>query len=237
MNGLTRRKFVQSASAMAGAGLLSGNGLGALAQDPVVDTERAANHMGYEAVPWKAKPFPLRQVRLLYGPLREAQERNRVYLYMLPNDRLLHSFRLTAGRPSTAHPLGGWEAPDGELRGHFIGHYLSACAMMYASTGDTQYKDNALKDLIPSLTAACSSLTVYANKTNDAELVKKSSISPSDWNAMRDTLLRDTAKAVIDMVDAHASDLAEHGFVSEKCFSHHGATGRCNHPRNGQTRG
>jgi len=85
-----------------------------------------------------------------------------------------------------------------------------------AHKGKVEEKDNALKDLIPSLTAACSSLTVYANKTNDAELVKKSSISPSDWNAMRDTVLRDTAKAVIDMVDAHASDLAEHGFVSEK---------------------
>jgi hypothetical protein len=77
------------------------------------------------------------QVRLGPGPLREMQERDRVYLYMLPNDRLLHSFRLTAGKPSTAQPLGGWEAPDGELRGHFAGgHYLSACALMYAATGD-----------------------------------------------------------------------------------------------------
>ena len=65
------------------------------------------------------------------------QERNRVYLYMLPNDRLLHSFRITAGKPSKAQPLGGWEAPDCELRGHLAGgHYLSACALMYASTGD-----------------------------------------------------------------------------------------------------
>src|SRR5580693_6195458 len=109
----------------------------AVAQDPVVDAAHSVNHAGYEAISWKLKPFPMRQVRLLYGPLREAQERNRAYLYMLPNDRLLHSFRLTAGLPSNAQPLGGWEAPDGELRGHFAGgHYLSACALMYASTGD-----------------------------------------------------------------------------------------------------
>ncbi len=124
--------------------VLARQGLGALAQDPVVDGAKAANHTGFEAVEWKVKPFPMRQVRLLYGPLREAQERNRVYLYMLPNDRLLHSFRLTAGLASTAQPLGGWEAPDGELRGHFAGgHYLSACALMYASTGDEALRSKA----------------------------------------------------------------------------------------------
>ena len=36
----------------------------------------------------------------------------------------------------TAEPLGGWEAPNNELRGHFTGHYLSACALMSASLGD-----------------------------------------------------------------------------------------------------
>jgi DUF1680 family protein len=141
---LTRRRFVHSATAIAGLGLLEGKGIKALAQDPVVDIERSANHMGYEAVTWKVRPFPTRQVRLLYGPLREAQERNRMYLYMLPNDRLLHSFRLTAGRPSNAQPLGGWEAPDGELRGHFTGgHYLSACALMVSGTGDEQLRQKA----------------------------------------------------------------------------------------------
>jgi len=48
----------------------------------------------------------------------------------------LHMFRVTAGLPSTAQPYGGWEAPVNELRGHFVGHYLSACALMFAQTGD-----------------------------------------------------------------------------------------------------
>jgi len=144
MSPFTRRQFVQSATAVAGATLIVPRSLRAWAQDPVVDSASAANHTGYEVVAWKVKPFPMRQVRLLYGPLREAQERDRVYLYMLPNDRLLHSFRLTAGLPSTAQPLGGWEAPDGELRGHFAGgHYLSACALMYASTGDEALRRKA----------------------------------------------------------------------------------------------
>jgi DUF1680 family protein len=142
MNGWTRRSFVQSAAALTGT--VGARGWSALAQDPVIDGARANNHAGYERVEWKAKPFPLEQVRLLYGPLREMQERDRVFLYMLPNDRLLHSFRLTAGLKSTAQPLGGWEAPDGELRGHYAGgHYLSACALMYASTGDAVLRAKA----------------------------------------------------------------------------------------------
>ena len=134
---LTRRQLIKSAAATAGATAFAAHGLNAWAQDAALDTPRAANHLGYEKVQWKAQPFPMPKVRLLYGPFKEMQERNRVYLYMLPNDRLLHSFRLTAGKPSTAEPLGGWEAPDCELRGHLAGgHYLSACALMYASTGD-----------------------------------------------------------------------------------------------------
>jgi DUF1680 family protein len=133
----SRRGFLRnSALAATGAALLP-HSLRALGQDAVVDLPKAINHVGNEKVAWKAKPFPMEQVRLLPGFLKDMQERDRVYLYMLPNDRLAHSFRLTAGKPSTTQPLGGWEAPDCELRGHLAGgHYLSACALMYASTGD-----------------------------------------------------------------------------------------------------
>ena len=65
--------------------------------------------------------FDLHQVRLLDGPFKDAQERDHKYLLELDADRLLHAFRVTAGLPSTAQPLGGWEAPDGELRGEWAG--------------------------------------------------------------------------------------------------------------------
>jgi len=91
----------------------------------------------------KARPFALNQVRLLDGPFKDAQERDRKYLLNLDADRLLHAFRLTAGLPSSAEPLGGWESPKVELRGHFVGHYLSACALMVASTGDKKLKAKA----------------------------------------------------------------------------------------------
>jgi hypothetical protein len=91
----------------------------------------------------KARAFSLQDVRLLDGPFRDAMLRDQQYLISLDHDRLLHTFRITAGLPSTATPLGGWEAPDVELRGHSIGHYLTALSLMYASTGDARFKDRA----------------------------------------------------------------------------------------------
>lgn len=91
----------------------------------------------------KARPFPLKQVRLLDGVCSLLMERNRAYLHALEADRLLHMFRVTARLPTSAEPLGGWERPSIELRGHFTGHYLSGCALMYSSTGDEALKAKA----------------------------------------------------------------------------------------------
>ena len=115
-------------------------------------------------VPAKVQPFPMDRVRLLPSAFLEAAEWNRGYMSRLPADRLLHSFRLNAGLPSSAEPLGGWEvyvvpAPGarpnntGELRGHFIGHFLSASAQLYASMGDKEAK--AKGDLMVAELAKC----------------------------------------------------------------------------------
>src|SRR5262245_44558 len=91
-----------------------------------------------DKVPFKALPFALTDVRLLDGPFKQAMKLDQEYLLSLDPDRLLHSFRVNAGLPSTAKPLGGWEAPDVELRGHTVGHYLSALALMYAATAGSE---------------------------------------------------------------------------------------------------
>lgn len=91
-------------------------------------------------VPLQAQPFPLTEVRLLDGPFQAAMNRDQDYLLNLDCDRLLHNFRINAGLPSDAQPYGGWEATNCELRGHIVGHYLSACSLMYASTGDVRFK-------------------------------------------------------------------------------------------------
>lgn len=53
-----------------------------------------------------------------------AQQTNLVYLLMLDVDRLVWSFRKTAGVETRGEPYGGWEAPDIELRGHFVGWFV-----------------------------------------------------------------------------------------------------------------
>ena len=142
---LSRRHFLTAAAGAAGATLLPKVLIANPPQDPVVDaTHKDGKPVSREKVSWKAVPFPLKQVRLGAGPCKVAMEADRQYLHSLPPDRLLHTFRITAGIPSSAQPLGGWEAPDCELRGHYAGgHYLSACALMYAACGDEDLKANA----------------------------------------------------------------------------------------------
>jgi DUF1680 family protein len=97
-------------------------------------------------VPLKAESFPMGQVKLLApSPYTDSQEWNRGYMARLEADRLLYTFRANAGLPTgAAKPLGGWEQPDNgqrasELRGHFVGHYLSATAQQ-AANGDKEAK-------------------------------------------------------------------------------------------------
>src|SRR5947207_7429683 len=144
---LSRRHFIANTASAASAALLSRIAM-AVRQDPVVDARSGSKSGGEsvsrEKVSWRVLPFRMKQVRLGEGPCKAAMEADRRYLHSLPPDRLLHTFRINAGLPSSAQPLGGWEAPDCELRGHYAGgHYLSACALMYASTGDEDLKKNA----------------------------------------------------------------------------------------------
>lgn len=92
-------------------------------------------------VPFGVQMFDLADVRLGPGPFHDAMERDEAYLLRLDPDRLLHTFRLNVGLPSTARPYGGWEGPTVELRGHTTGHYLSACSLMYRSTGKAAFKE------------------------------------------------------------------------------------------------
>ena len=133
-----RREWISGATAIAGvAAVLPGRGFGSLRGF----LGNAANGPVREAVDPKLKTFPLSQVRLRPGILLDQLESNQSFIESLPNDRLLHTFRLTAGIPSFADPLGGWEHPRGELRGHFAGgHVLSACALLHAATGDDAIK-------------------------------------------------------------------------------------------------
>ena len=85
--------------------------------------------------------FPLSAVRLLDSPMRANQARNTSYLMFVDPDRMLHTFRLNYGLPSSARPCGGWERPGSLVRGHCTGHLMSGLALTYASTGNQAAAD------------------------------------------------------------------------------------------------
>lgn len=91
-----------------------------------------------EVVDYHLSPFRLDQVKLLEGPFRDAMELDKQYLLSLDMDRLLVDYRKVAGLTTSVEPYGGWEQQG--LNGHTLGHYLSACSMMFASTGEEEFK-------------------------------------------------------------------------------------------------
>lgn len=68
-----------------------------------------------------------------------SQEIGRSYLLELDVDRLLAPIYEGAGLISPKPSYGGWEKM--EIKGHSIGHYLSAVANMYQATGDLEMKN------------------------------------------------------------------------------------------------
>ena len=89
-------------------------------------------------MPPKAYAFALAETRLLDGPFKHAMSMDSAYIMLLKPDRLLYRFYANAGLPVKDSIYGGWES-DG-LSGHTLGHYLSAASMMYASTGEIEFK-------------------------------------------------------------------------------------------------
>jgi uncharacterized protein len=86
----------------------------------------------------KALPFSNASVTLNSSWIKQREDLNTEYLKSLDPERLLHNFRVNAGLLSDAEPLEGWEAPYIGLRGHFMGHYLSAVSNLFE-----KYKDPA----------------------------------------------------------------------------------------------
>ena len=92
----------------------------------------------------KARPLHLSKVRLLGGPLKQAQDVTVEYLLQLEPDRMLAGYRIRAGLEPKAEGYGGWDAVDSrQLTGHIAGHYLSAISLMYAATGNEEFKKRA----------------------------------------------------------------------------------------------
>lgn len=99
-----------------------------------------AQQMDVEAAeePSRLSYFELKDVTLLDGPFKHAQELDEKYLLALDPDRLLAGFRLEAGLEPKAEKYPNWESSG--LDGHTLGHYLTALAQMWAAGGDAEMK-------------------------------------------------------------------------------------------------
>jgi DUF1680 family protein len=87
----------------------------------------------------QAYTFPLEDVSIAAGPFKQAMEADERFLLLLEPDRLLSDFREHSGLKAKGKRYGGWESSG--LAGHTLGHYLSACALEYAATGDKRFLD------------------------------------------------------------------------------------------------
>ena len=108
----------------------------------VVSVGRACEHCTALAVgnvvPAKVKYFGLKDVRLLDSPFKNAMDRNAAWMLEMDMDRLLSNFLKNAGLEPKGESYGSWESMG--IAGHTLGHYLSAVAQQYASTGDERFK-------------------------------------------------------------------------------------------------
>lgn len=85
------------------------------------------------------KSFPMSQVKLNDPYLQNAFLKEVEYLQSFDCDKLLSFFRITKDLSPKAECYKGWESS--EIRGHSLGHYLTALAQVYSTTKDiTIYK-------------------------------------------------------------------------------------------------
>lgn len=82
--------------------------------------------------------FHQENVRLTGGVFKNAEKVDLEYILALNPDKLLAPYLIDAGLPLKAERYGNWESSG--LDGHIGGHYLSALALMYASTGEKELK-------------------------------------------------------------------------------------------------
>ena len=115
----SRRDFVRTASAVAGALPLMGK-----------STQSA-----------QIEPFDYRGVRLLKSRWQQQFQNSRDYYLAVSNDDILHGWRAAAGLAAPGKPLGGWCAQNSNP---VFGQWLSGMSRIYCATGDAAMRDKAV---------------------------------------------------------------------------------------------
>lgn len=93
------------------------------------------------------------KAKLLPGLFKERADVNRAYLMELETELLLQNFYLEAAIRTDLDIRDmhlGWESPSCQLRGHFLGHWMSAAALLSVQNNDRELKaklDNVIDGL------------------------------------------------------------------------------------------
>ncbi|MFF8234356.1 beta-L-arabinofuranosidase domain-containing protein [Streptomyces caelestis] len=148
---LSRRSLLQAAALAAATPAV-----------PLAATGRAAAAV-QEATPvaaapssWTVQPFALDDVALRPGIFADKRQLMLDHARGYDVNRLLQVFRANAGLSTGgAVAPGGWEGLDGEangnLRGHYTGHFLTMLSQAYAGTGEQVFVDK-IRTMVGALT-------------------------------------------------------------------------------------
>ncbi|KKD08880.1 beta-L-arabinofuranosidase domain-containing protein [Streptomyces sp. WM6386] len=152
---LSRRNLLQAAALTAAAPAISYAASG---------RATAATSAAAAAAPaaWTVQPFALDEVALRPGVFADKRQLMLDHARGYDVNRLLQVFRANAGLSTGgAVAPGGWEGLDGEangnLRGHYTGHFLTMLSQAYASTGEQVFADR-IATVITALTEARAAL-------------------------------------------------------------------------------
>ncbi|MET9973406.1 LamG-like jellyroll fold domain-containing protein, partial [Streptomyces sp. NPDC006356] len=105
---------------------------------------------------WSVQPFALDDVALRPGLFADKRQLMLDHARGYDVNRLLQVFRANAGLSTGgAVAPGGWEGLDGEangnLRGHYTGHFLTMLSQAYAGTGEQVFVDR-IRTMVGALT-------------------------------------------------------------------------------------
>ncbi|XVQ82103.1 beta-L-arabinofuranosidase domain-containing protein [Microbispora siamensis] len=139
---LDRRSFLRTAALTGATPLLPGQVAAAVTATGGALPAPAA---------WALRPFALKDVSLGEGVFAAKRKLMLDYGRGYDVDRLLQVFRANAGLSTRgAVAPGGWEGLDGEangnLRGHYTGHFLTMLSQACGSTGGGLRREDPLHD-------------------------------------------------------------------------------------------
>jgi uncharacterized protein len=112
--------------------------------------------------------FELDKVKLKDEYFSYRRELVKTYITEFDIDRLMHNFRKNAGIESDVLPLGGWEDEGCGLRGHFTGHFLSACSKFAFGDQDEYLKKKAYQ--IVDILESCAKPNGYLSAFEEEQL-------------------------------------------------------------------